>query len=114
MMKKAIAIAVMAALAGPAMAGGKKHKDYNYGAYGPTGHQIVVSCYRGPWREVIWDRPNAVFVDTLVSVGYDYSTASAIATRVCRDQSLVGNPGAMGATMRQIWRDPASHRRHNY
>lgn len=104
----------MAAMAVPAMAGPKKHGHYQYGTYGPTGYQIVVSCYRGPWKEVIWDRPNAVFVDTLVSVGYDFPTATAIATRVCRDQDLVGQPGALKANMERIWRDPASHRRHNY
>ena len=106
--------AITAAMIVPAMAsagGGHKH---HHGAYGPTGNQIVVSCYRGPWNEVIWDRPNAVFIDTLVSVGYDYSTAQAIGERVCRDQNLVGNPGALKATMEQIWYDRASHRKHNF
>ncbi|KIN70892.1 hypothetical protein Z945_3356 [Sulfitobacter noctilucae] len=110
-----IAIAIATAVSLPAMAnagGGAKH--HHHGAYGPTGHQIVVSCFRGPWKEVIWDRPNAVFIDSLVSVGYDFSTAQAIGERVCRDQRLVGNPAALKTTMERIWYDRASHRKHNY
>lgn len=114
MIKKIVLAAVVAAVGVPAFADHYKHRNYSYGSYGPTGYQIVVSCFRGPWNEVIWDRPNAVFVDSLVSVGYDYSTADAIATRVCRDQNLVGRPGALKATMERIWADPSSHRRHNY
>lgn len=114
MIKNLGVAAVIAAMGLPAMAGGNAHGHHNYGAYGPTGNQIVVSCYRGPWKEVIWDRPNAVFVDSLVSVGYDFSTAAAIAERVCRDQTLVGNPGALKANMENIWHQPGSHRRHNY
>ncbi len=98
----------------PAMAGGARYEYHNYGSYGPTGNVIVVSCYRGPWKEVIWDRPNPVFIDSLVSVGYDFSTATSIAERICRDQGLVGNSAALKANMERIWSDPASHRRHNY
>ncbi|WP_323765592.1 hypothetical protein [Marinovum sp.] len=113
-MKKAIVLAaVVAALAAPAIAGGKHHKKH-HAEYGPTGNRIVVSCFRGPWNEVIWDRPNAVFVDSLVSVGYEYPTAHAIAERVCRDKALVGNPEGLKATMLSIYRDRASHRKHNY
>ena len=116
MMKKIVLAAAVAAMAVPAAADHKRHTtySYHYGDYGPSGNRIVVSCWRGPWQEVIWDRPNAVFVDTLVSVGYDYSTADAIATRICRDPNLVGRPGALKATMERIWADPGSHRRHNY
>ena len=113
-MKKTIVLAALcAALAAPAFAGGK-HKHRDHGAYGPTGHKIVVSCFRGPWTEVIWDRPNAVFIDSLVSVGYDFSTAHAIGERICRDKALVGDSEALKATMRQIYNDRASHRRHNH
>jgi hypothetical protein len=63
---------------------------------------------------VIWDRPNAVFVDTLVAVGYDFSTAHAIAERICRDRNLVGNPEGLKAAMERIFADPSSHRKHNY
>lgn len=113
-MTKMILAAVLAVTAVPAFADNVRYKYHNHGSYGPTGRTIVVSCERGPWKEVIWDRPNAVFVDSLVAVGYDFSTASAIATRVCRDQNLVGRPGAMKSTMEQIFNDPQSHRRHNY
>ncbi|MGH1469505.1 MAG: hypothetical protein ACRBBP_11655 [Bdellovibrionales bacterium] len=58
---------------------------------------ITVSCYRGPWEEVIVDRPNPIFIDTLMLNGYSIATATAIATRVCTDQELVGNLGAMKA-----------------
>lgn len=115
-MKKALVLAaVCAAFAAPAMAGGKYgHKHRHHGAYGPTGTQIVVSCFRGPWNDVIWDRPNAVFIDSLVAIGYDFSTAHAIGERVCRDEALVGNPDGMRETMLRIYRDRASHRKHNY
>tara|TARA_R110002049_G_scaffold140930_5_gene302332 strand:- start:60145 stop:60489 length:345 start_codon:yes stop_codon:yes gene_type:complete len=113
MIRKSILAAVVGAMALPAVAGGTKHHYHNYGTYGPTGNVIVVSCYRGPWNEVIWDRPNPVFVDSLVAVGYDFSTASAIAERVCKDQALVGDEAGLKANMERIWRDPSSHRRHN-
>lgn len=115
-MKKTLVLAaVCAALAAPAMAGGKYgHKKGHHGEAGPTDNTIVVSCFRGPWGEVIWDRPNAVFIDSLVAVGYDFSTAHAIGERVCRDKALVGNPDAMRAEMVRIYRDRSSHRKHNY
>ena len=62
---------------------------------------VTVSCFRGPWTEVIWDRPNPVFVDSLVAVGYDFPTAQAIATRVCKDIAGVGNPDHVKARMEQ-------------
>jgi len=115
-MKNALVLAaICAAFAAPAMAGGKKgYKHSHHGAYGPTGTQIVVSCFRGPWNDVIWDRPNAVFIDSLVAIGYDFTTAHAIGERVCRDEALVGNPEGMRETMLRIYRDRASHRKHNY
>ena len=125
-MKKLLLAAVVAVMGLPAMADHKTHAhghghshgqvtyQYHHGNYGPSGNQIVVSCWRGPWREVIWDRPNGVFVDSLISVGYDYASAHAIAQRVCRDKTLVNNPGALKATMERIWADPGSHRKHNY
>ena len=113
MIRTCIAATLVAALGTGAMAHSKNHR-HTHGAHAPTGTQITVSCYRGPWNEVIIDRPNAVFIDSLVSVGYDYATAHAIAHRICRDQALVGNPGALKSTMEQIWRDRASHRKHNY
>ena len=98
----------------PAVAGGSKYEHRHYGSYGAGGGGIVVSCYRGPWKEVIWDRPNAVFIDSLVNVGYDYSTAAAIGERICRDKNLVGNPGALGASMANIVRSQGGQRRYSY
>lgn len=68
----------------------------------PAAGTVTVSCFRGPWEEVIWDRPNAVFVDSLVALGYDFPTAHAIAERVCRDEATVGDPEAAVAVMRRI------------
>lgn len=90
-MKRYCLAAVLAvATAAPAFA-------MNYGGY-----QIHISCYRGPWKEVIWDRPNPVFVDSLVNAGYGYATATAIAERICRDPALVGRPGSMSRALRAI------------
>jgi len=114
MFKKLILAAIISLLALPALAGGSQYEHWNYGSYGAGGGVIVVSCYRGPWKEVIWDRPNAVFIDSLVNVGYNYSTASAIAERICRDQNLVGNPGALSVSMRNIVRSPGGQRGYNY
>lgn len=111
---KMIAAAAAALLALPAYAGNVTYHYHKQGVAQPTGNVIHVSCWRGPWREVIWDRPNAVFVDSLVAVGYDFSTAHAIAERVCRDKTLVGNPEGLKAHMERIWADASSHRKHNY
>lgn len=51
--------------------------------------RVVISCFRGPWQEVIWDRPNPIFIDTLMANGYSITTATAIAERICRDPNLV-------------------------
>ena len=67
-----------------------------------NGAVITVSCFRGPWEEVIWDRPNAGFIDDLVSIGYTFPQAHAIGERVCRDESTVDNEAAARAVMLQI------------
>ena len=64
-----------------------------------------MSCYRGPWEDVIWDRPNAVFIDSLVRIGYDFPTAHAVAERVCRDEALVNNSDGLRSTMLRIHRE---------
>ncbi|HBB81757.1 MAG TPA: hypothetical protein DC031_00455 [Sulfitobacter sp.] len=114
MMKTILATAVTGLLALPAFAEGVKYAYHNQGKAHPTGNVIHVSCYRGPWNDVIWDRPNSVFVDSLVAVGYDFSTAHAVAERICRDDKLVGNPAGMKAAMERIFADASSHRKHNY
>lgn len=63
---------------------------------------IVISCYRGPWKEVIWDRANVVFVESLVSAGYDVITAQGIAESICRDPQLVDHPEEMKDALRTV------------
>lgn len=67
------------------------------------GNTLIVSCFRGPWKDVIWDRPNSNFIDSLIDFGYDYPNAHAIAERICRDDHLVGNKAAMKAEMIRIY-----------
>lgn len=81
-------------------------------AQAQDGGQIVISCYRGPLTETIWDHPRAVFIDSLVSYGYSYPEASALAYRVCRDVTLVGNDQALlDATRAAITSQPPGARR---
>jgi len=93
-------IAVCAAGFGSPVAAGGTNHTYVYNA-GPQ--VILVSCYRGPLKKVIWDRPEPAFIDSLVAVGYDYPTAHAIGERVCRDSALVNNRAALRQTMRDIY-----------
>ena len=51
---------------------------------------------------MIWDRPEPVFTESLVAVGYDYANAYAIANRICRDPALVDNNAALKAAMEDI------------
>lgn len=75
------------------------------GNYWNQGGVVTVSCFRGPWRDTIWDHPRAIFTDSLVAVGYDYPSALAISTRICRDVTLVGDDAAIKAAMEQIIAD---------
>ena len=106
MLSKLCKASLVAAIALPGMAQAdhKTHKN-------AVTKQVVVSCFRGPWEDVIWDRPNAVFVDSLVSVGYDFPTAHAIAERVCRDSELVGDTDGLKAEMERILRERPARRR---
>ncbi|NAZ36108.1 hypothetical protein [Rubellimicrobium sp. CFH 75288] len=107
-------------LAVPAMAD-HTHRGHGhqYHALDQAGHRhvsasggtIVVQCFRGPWVETIWDRPTAVFLDSLVAVGYDYATAHAIAFRICKDVNLVGDLGALRAEMERIVAESPRYRR---
>lgn len=65
---------------------------------------ITISCFRGPTSDVIWDRPNAVFVEDLVKVGYTYPEAHAIGERVCRDEYGVGQHEYLRSTLLEIMR----------
>ncbi len=53
---------------------------------------ITISCFRGPFSDVIWDHPNGIFIDDLVNIGYTFPEAHAIAERVCRDAATVDRP----------------------
>lgn len=88
--------ALLLASAAPAIATG-----YHYPTVVNT-VQVTVSCFRGPWTEVIWDRPNPVFIDSLVNVGYTFPEAHAIGERVCRDASTVDRPDRAVQVMHQI------------
>ena len=67
---------------------------------------ITVSCFRGPWHQVIIDQPNEVFVNSLVAAGYSESEAYGIAMRICRDQASVGNvPRLVSETYRLLRED---------
>ena len=98
-----IGAGVLAAGALPAEAHDHQHR-YDQ-EYTNAQHVITVSCYRGPWQDVIWDRPNPVFTDSLVSAGYTFPEAHAIAERVCRDPGAVGSPGALRLVMGNILND---------
>ena len=97
MTRNLIAAALLTTLAAPAAA----EMSPRRGADGSV--TIVVSCFRGPMKVVAWDRPNAVFVDSLVAAGYGYEEASAVAERICRDEALVDDPEALKAEMLRIY-----------
>lgn len=61
---------------------------------------ILVSCFRGPWNEVIWDKANPNFVQSLVDAGYGQQEATSIANYICRDPRLVDNPIALAKEVR--------------
>lgn len=81
---------------------------------GPTiTQQVRINCYRGPWRETIWDHPRGEFIDDLMMLGYDYTNASAIAYRVCRDVTNVGNvAGQKAALLNAIAQTPPGQKPH--
>lgn len=63
---------------------------------------VVVACYRGPLRDVIWDRPEIAFTDSLRRAGYDMAQAQAIAERVCRDPALVDDRAGLAALTQEL------------
>lgn len=66
---------------------------------------VNISCYRGWLDTVAWDRPNSVFVEDLVQLGYTRSKATVIGEQICRDEYGVRNPQHQIAQLRQILRD---------
>jgi len=116
-MKRALIIASVLAAAMTTATGAFAHsKNHSHGhnyKYTMANVTIVVSCFRGPWREVIWDRPNPVFIDSLINAGYDHPTSYAIAERICRDPALVGNLDRLRSeAIRVMQASPAHRRRH--
>lgn len=72
--------------------------------------QVRINCFRGPIRETVWDHARSVFIEDLVSLGYNYDAALAIATRICRDVTAVGNPDALRANLlNAIAKNPPGH-----
>ncbi|MEM6577453.1 MAG: hypothetical protein AAF678_03100 [Pseudomonadota bacterium] len=67
-----------------------------------AGSDVLVSCYRGPWAQVIWDRANPEFVASLEANGMDAIEARVIADSICRDPRLVNNPEQMAAEVRRV------------
>ncbi|SHE47390.1 hypothetical protein SAMN05444339_101467 [Loktanella atrilutea] len=85
---RALSLAAVCAAAAPAAfaAGGERQT-----------HVINADCFRGPWAETIWDRPQGSFVTDLVAYGYDFANAEALATVICKDESLVNDPERLKA-----------------
>lgn len=72
---------------------------------------VTVSRFHRPWSEVIWDRPNPVFIDSLFSADYTFPEACAIGERACRDPGTVDRPDATIAVMhRIISENPTGHK----
>lgn len=88
-MKNRILVVATAALLST---GGMASADHHAAGATNQAGVITISCFRGPWEEVIWDRPEPVFVDSLVAYGYSFPEAHAIAERVCRDAAGVDRP----------------------
>lgn len=101
MYKKLVFAAALAVSGGQAMAELKAAPGNHWN----QGGLVTVSCYRGPFKDVIWDRPEAVFIESLVSVGYDYTNALAIGNRICRDSALVDDNAALKLAMETIITD---------
>lgn len=119
---KTIALAIF--LAGTLTAGAAAAHDLSYAHSHVMGTKhahpnapvvskpIHIDCYRGPWKETIWDHPQGAFIDDLVSFGYDFANAQAIATTLCKDESLVDNPdGIKAALLSMIAENPPGHSR---
>lgn len=84
------AICLMA-LSAPAVA----HESTEHQKNVTQSHRIELSCYRGPFKDVIWDRAYPNFVASLESYGYPRYQAQLMADSICRDPSFIDNPDAM-------------------
>ncbi|RII37962.1 hypothetical protein DL237_14925 [Pseudooceanicola sediminis] len=70
---------------------------------------VIVSCFRGPWTEVIWDHANPKFIRSLRALGYDQETSEAIGNDICRNPALVNDPAAMRAEMTRIYEESLTY-----
>lgn len=61
--------------------------------------QVVIHCYRGPWKVVLFDRPMPPFAASLSAVGFSMGEARKIARKFCRDPELVFQPDLSRARM---------------
>lgn len=98
MIKQAVLALALVVSGGQAMA----ELESAPGNHWNQGGVVTVSCFRGPIRETVWDHPRAIFTESLVAVGYDYPSALSIATRICRDVTLVGDEAGLKAAMEAI------------
>lgn len=101
MSNKVILAAALALLAAPVAA----QPDPLAGNFWNQGGVVRVACFRGPFTVTAWDHPEAVFIESLVAVGYDYPSAWSIGDRICKDSALVANPDGLKAAMEQIIAD---------
>jgi len=119
----ALAAALLSLSAGAALADG--YHEHGHGHWHATDQHthrdlavrtvtITISCFRGPWQDVIWDRPEPVFIDSLVAAGYTFPEAHAISERVCRDVDGVGSPGHASAVLHRIMRETPPHATHRH
>ena len=77
--------------------------DVSRAADGAHGKNVVlVSCYRGPWEAVIWDRPNPEFIQSLEDNGFSTTKSIEIAEAICRDPRLVNNPDLTAEQVRRL------------
>lgn len=99
------ALAATIATLAPLEADADHHHPRHPAQASVVGQEIRISCDRSinP-RKVIFDRPTGAFVDDLVTFGYSNAEALAIATRVCRDERLLGSPRNLAAQTRAILR----------
>ncbi|MEO0860242.1 MAG: hypothetical protein AAFY65_06505 [Pseudomonadota bacterium] len=81
---------------------GHHHHPHAHGVVTTAPVSITVSCARYVSRQVIWDRPMPVFLDSLMAAGYSPERAESIGNRVCRDERYVGDVEAAGQAMRNI------------
>jgi len=96
------ALAVASAVTALSVADAKAKRKPFPAQPGMTGVEFVISCYRGPFSAVAWDRPNAIFLDELVEYGYNQEEVIMIVKRVCRDEYGVRNEDWMRDTLLRL------------